>query len=70
MPAEDRLRTHDDHCIVLIEPTGPQRQADPRERINAPRLDLALDVLGELLSAEPSSQHGLPLMSATAAGRA
>jgi hypothetical protein len=44
------LRTHDDHRIVPIEQAGQQRQADPRRSINAPRLDPALDVLGELLS--------------------
>ena len=36
--------------VVPIEQAGEKREADPYYKINAPRLDPSLDVLGELLS--------------------
>jgi hypothetical protein len=39
VPADDRFRTHDYNCVLPIEQTGQEREADTRYRINPPRLD-------------------------------
>ena len=50
VPADDRFRTHDYDCVLPIEQTGEEREADPSYRINPWVLYPALDILGELLS--------------------
>ena len=50
MPADDCLRTHNYDGVLPIEKTGEKREATTPRSIDAPRLDSALDVLGELFS--------------------
>ena len=50
VPADDRFRTHDYDCVPPIEQAGEKCEADTSDRIDAPRLDPAFNVLGQLLS--------------------
>ena len=52
MPADHGLGTNHHQSVPPVKESREQRQADSRDRIDAPGLGAALDILGELPTQE------------------